>query len=170
MGTKLTSIAAIVLTLLALAGADTPSSIAKSPSWEKLKLLSGSWTGSANEGGKELPATVSFKLISDGSAIMSILGEGTPHEMVTMFHMDGNELLATHYCSAHNQPRMQAVATSDPSRIVFKFKDATNVGPNDGHMVQLAIVIDGPNHHLEEWTYEDQGKRQTSVFDFRRKN
>lgn len=170
METRLVSIASIVLTMLALAGADTPSSIAKSPSWEKLKLLSGVWIGTTKEGGKPQPATVSFKLISDGSAIMSTLEEGTPHEMVTMFHEDGNELLATHYCAAHNQPRMQAVANADPNRIVFKFKDGTNIGPNDGHMVQLAIVIDGSNHHLEEWTYEDHGKQETSVFDFRRKN
>lgn len=170
MEKRLISIAGIVMTLIALAGADTPSSIAKSPSWEKLKQLSGVWTGTTNEDGKQQPETVSFKLVSDGSAIMSTLAEGTPHEMVTMFHEDGNELLATHYCAAHNQPRMQAVANADTNRIVFKFKDGTNIGRNDGHMVQLAIVIDGPNHHLEEWTYQDNGKQETSVFDFRRKN
>jgi hypothetical protein len=170
METRPVSITAIVLTLFVWAGADTPSSITTSPSWEKLKLLTGAWTGTTTEDGKPRSTTVSFKVVSDGSAIMSTLGEGTPYEMVTMFHTDGKELLATHYCSAHNQPRMQAVASTDPNRIVFKFKDATNVGPNDGHMVQLAIVFDGQNHHLEEWTYEDKGKQETSLFDFRRKN
>ena len=170
MRTRLAWIAAMMLTCCVFAGAETPSTIANNPSWAKMKLLSGNWTGKTEEEGKTQPATVSFKLVSDGSVIMSTLGEATPYEMVTMFHMDGNELLATHYCSAHNQPRMREVTSSVPNRIVFKFKDATNVGPNDGHMVQLAIVLDGPNHHVEEWTYEDHGKQETSVFDFRRKN
>ena len=44
------------------------------------------------------------------------MNSGTPHEMITMFHMDQAELLATHYCSAHNQPRMRAVPSGQPAK------------------------------------------------------
>jgi len=97
------------------------------------------------------------------------LDEDTPHEMITMFHMDGNNLMATHYCAAHNQPRMVLMTGGDPKRLVFKFKDGTNIQPDAGHMQQVAFIFDGANHHIEEWTYIDKGKEDTTRFDFRRK-
>jgi hypothetical protein len=53
------------------------------------------WEGKTNEGGQE--RTTSFRLVSDGSVVMNVFAAGTPHEMITMFHMDGSDLLATHY-------------------------------------------------------------------------
>ncbi len=35
-----------------------------------------------------------------------------PENMITMFHMDGDRLLMTHYCGAGNQPRMKLVASN----------------------------------------------------------
>ena len=134
-----------------------------------MKSLVGSWDGTVNEGGTALKTNARFQLVSDGSALAAWLDEGSPHEMVTMFHMDGNQLMATHYCAAHNQPRLVLVNGGDPYHLVFKFKDGTNIQPNAGHMQQVAFVIDGPNHHIEEWTYLQNGKEDTTRFDFRRK-
>jgi hypothetical protein len=103
----------------------------------------------------------------DGSALMHWMDQGTSHEMVTMFHPDMDELLATHYCAAHNQPRMKLMSAT-PTRLVFEFKDGTNIGPHDGHMAGLAIDLIDANHHDEEWSYEQDGKRSTSVFHFAR--
>ena len=87
--------------------------------------------------------------------------------MVTMFHPDMDELLATHYCAAHNQPRMKLVSAT-PARLVFEFKDGTNIGPHDGHMVGVAIDLIDANHHDEEWSWEQDGKRSTTVFHYTR--
>ena len=58
---------------------------------------------------------------------------------------------------------------TDPNPLVFRFKAGTN-GPGDGHMEQLAIIFDAPDHHVEEWTYLDKGKElPASHFDFHRK-
>jgi hypothetical protein len=95
--------------------------------FEKLKSLVGEWEGSFKEGGQQIPATTSFRLVSDGSALMNVLGAGTPHEMVTMIHLDNGDLLATHYCAAHNQPRFRLVPSSEPNVVTFEFKDATNL-------------------------------------------
>jgi len=143
--------------------------VVDSPAYDKMKALVGSWEGPANGGGKQTPASARFQLISDGSAIAAWLAEGTPHEMVTMFHMDGNQLMATHYCSAHNQPRLVLVAGSDPNRLVFKFKDGTNIRPHTGHMQMVTFIFDGPDRHSEEWTYLANGKEDTMRFDFHRK-
>ncbi|MGC2112179.1 MAG: hypothetical protein WA655_21855 [Candidatus Korobacteraceae bacterium] len=166
--------AVIVLTVLLVAlgwAADEPkSAIAPNASFDKMKTLDGSWVGAMVDGGKEYPATARFAMISDGSALMQWLGEGTPYEMVTIFHMDGQNFMATHYCAAHNQPRMVAVPSSDPKRVLFKFKDGTNIGPHDGHMQEVAFIFDGPDHHVEEWTSIDEhGKLSTGRFEFKRK-
>ena len=138
--------------------------------FDKLKSLVGEWEGSFKEGEQQFPATTSFRLVSDGSALMNVLGAGTPHEMVTMIHMDNSDLLATHYCAAHNQPRFRLVPSSEPNVVTFEFKDATNLQSlTDPHMVGLKITFMDANHHYEEWTFLENGRKSSSRFDFRRK-
>jgi hypothetical protein len=165
----------IVLVTLALGSVvlladEQKSKIERSPGYDKMKTLVGSWEGTADEGNQKIPTNARFKMISDDSALMAWLNEGSKNdEMITMFHMDGSDLMATHYCAAHNQPRMVLISGGDQNRLVFKFKDGTNIQPDAGHMQQVAFVIDGPNHHIEEWTYLQNGKEDTTRFDFRRK-
>jgi len=154
---------------LLIAAEEKQSKVAPSPAYDKMKILVGSWEGTVSEGGQQLSTNARFQLISDGSAVAAWLDEGSPHEMVTMFHMDGDRLMATHYCAAHNQPRMVLVSGGDPNRLVFKFKDGTNIQSDAGHMQQVAFIFDGLNHHIEEWTYLQNGKEDTTRFDFKRK-
>ena len=142
-----------------------------SAAFDKLKSLAGEWEGTMNEGGKEIPSKTSFRVVSDGSALMNVLASGTPYEMVTMFHMDGSDLLATHYCAAHNQPRFRFVSASEPNVVSFEFKDATNLSsPSASHMVRIKFTLLDPNHHLEDWTSTENGQTNTGVFDFHRKH
>ena len=160
----------LLLAVVTAVAEEKKSAIAPNASFDKLKTLDGAWVGTVMEGGKEFPVNARFVMVSDGSALMAWINEGAPEEMVTIFHMDGSQLMATHYCAAHNQPRMIATAGGDPNRVVFKFKDGTNIGPHDGHMQEVAFVFEGPDRHIEEWTYlDDQGKLSTGKFEFRRK-
>ncbi len=164
--------AIVVFALVELAAAVSPAQQTSraSASFDKLKGLAGEWEGKANEGGREINSLASFRVVSDGSALMSILNSGTPDEMVTMFHLDGSDLLATHYCSAHNQPRFRMVASSEPNAVAFKFKDATNLSsPKSPHMVGIKITILDANHHYEDWTFLSGGQTATTRFDFHRK-
>jgi hypothetical protein len=138
--------------------------------FDKLKALAGEWEGTMTEGGQQMPATTSYRLASGGSALMNVLGAGSPYEMVTMIHLDNSDLLATHYCAAHNQPRFRMVPSSDPNVVTFDFKDATNLSsPTAKHMVGLKITIVDANHHYQDWTSLDKGQKTTGRFDFRRK-
>jgi len=74
---------------------------------------------------------------------MDWLNEGTAGEMITVFHMDGPDVMAMHYCAARNQPHQVAVPSSDPNRLVFNFSHRTNIGPNDTHMEQVAFSSTG---------------------------
>jgi len=139
-----------------------------SPEWDKLKALVGNWEGTAEMNGKPMPTRTSFKLISGGSVLMNTLAEGTPHEMVTMFHMDKKDLIATHYCAAQNQPRFKGTAGKEPNQVVFDFTDGTNIAPGEGHMQRLVVTMVDGDHHYEDWTFRDHGKDTTNRFDFHR--
>jgi YD repeat-containing protein len=140
------------------------SKITSTPQWEKIKSLAGEWEGYARDGEQKIPTRISVRITGDGSAVMHWMDAGTPHEMVTMFHMDQEELLATHYCSAHNQPRMRAVPSSNPTQIAFEFKDGTNIRPGDGYMRRLVVTFIDADHHNEEWGYDANGKIQAGTF------
>jgi len=140
------------------------SVITSTPQWEKIKTLVGEWEGYVTEGGKKITTQITVRMTGDGSAVMHWMGAGTPEEMVTMFHMDKTDLLATHYCAAHNQPRMRAVPSNDPTQVAFDFKDGTNIRPGDGFMRQLAITFVDADHHNETWGYDNNGKVDSVTF------
>ncbi len=166
---RTTKIILLLLGSAALLLAQTTSKVVPNPAFDKMETLVGAWKGTTDEGGKQMPSNARFQIISDGSALMGWLNERTNDEMVTMFHPDGADLMATHYCAVHNQPRMVLVRGGDPNRLVFKFKDGTNITRGAGHMNQLVFIFDKPNHHVEEWTYLEKGKEIAAHFDFHRK-
>ena len=135
-------------------------------SFEKLKALQGTWTGKNSQGD---PLQVIFRTTSAGSAVLSEI-EGK-EDMITMFHMDGNRLMMTHYCGAGNQPRMVAKASPDGKTFTFDFVDGTNlVPPTTGHMQHMVLTIVDENHHTEDWTFvQDNGKKLSEHFELQRK-
>src|SRR5512144_2816430 len=146
------------------------SVVADTPEWQKLRALVGEWEGVSEVDGKRMPITVEMRMTGDGSAVMHVMAKGTPYEMVTMFHQDGRRLLATHYCAAHNQPRMALVTPAVPNRLAFAFVDGTNIAPGDTHMKRLVMTIKDADHHDEAWTSATGGKETPPmVFSFTRK-
>ena len=135
-----------------------PKYMVQIPEWQTLSSLVGQWDGAVHLDGKAMQTHVEIRMTADGSAIMHTMDRDTPHEMVTMFHPDGKRLLATHYCSSHNQPRMAMVPAPGPNQVAFAFVDGTNIGPGEGHMSKLVITVRDADHHDETWTYWDKGK------------
>ena len=75
-------------------------------------------------------AAVTFKLTGAGSALVETQFPGMPHEMVSVYHLDGKELRMTHYCAAGNQPRVKLDrAKSTPDELIFVFDGGTNLDP-----------------------------------------
>ena len=161
--------ASTVVTLFALLVYASPGLPQSSPqqSFDVLKTLEGNWQGKDSLGH---PVKATFRLTGKGSALMSEYGEPDQNEdMISMFHVDGDRLLMTHYCSAGNQPRMNATASPDGKTITFDFVDATNLAsPRAGHMRRFVIKILSPKQHTEEWTYVENGKDDVVVADMRR--
>jgi hypothetical protein len=125
----------------------------------RLRALAGTWKGKANHGqGEATPAEVHFRLTGGGSALVETLFPGTPHEMVTVYHADGSDLVLTHYCAAGNQPRMR-LATPGAQELVFEFDGGSNLDATvDGHMHNVRIEIVDPDHLRTRWTFYQGGK------------
>jgi hypothetical protein len=134
---------------------------------EKLKSLAGDWDGKAPDG-KAVHA--SYKLVSGGSAVAETLAVAGEPDMLTVYHVNGGELMMTHYCSLGNQPRMKAeAAAGDVKAVSFHFVDGTNMaGPAAPHMQDLKITFDDANHITQEWAMKG-GPIDKVVFHLERK-
>jgi len=149
---------AALVGLFSAGGAFADSDAQKS--FQRLAGLEGNWTGKGSQG---QTVDVSFRMTAGGSALMSEIHGHGPENMITMFHMDGDRLLMTHYCGAGNQPRMKVVS-ADAKSVSFEFVDGTNIKPGDGHMQRVTFTQPDATHHTEEWTFLDHGKEVKEVF------
>ena len=150
----------VLCSSFALAGSDA------SKTFDALKSLEGNWSGKNSQG---QPIEVSFRSTAGGSALMSEIHGRGPENMITMFHMDNDRLMMTHYCGAGNQPRMRATMAPDGKSVAFDFIDATNLAtPDAGHMQHVVFSMPDADHHTEEWTFLDHGKEMKEVFALQR--
>jgi hypothetical protein len=113
----------------------------KHAGFEQLKRLVGEWIGKG-ESNDGPPVHVVYRLTAGGSAVVETLFPGTDHEMVSVIHRDGGDLLLTHYCHLGNQPHLKAAGTGAGKKIEFKFVRATNLkSPNDLHMHEVSYAF-----------------------------
>ncbi len=128
--------------------------------FDTLRSLEGDWSGTADHGGGQTsPVDTTFHVTGNGSTVQETLFKGSPHEMMSMYSLDGDHLVHTHYCSAGNQPRMVAETTGDRSTIAFDFKDATGMkSMEDMHMHNMRIVVKDQDHIEEWWQGWENGK------------
>ena len=118
--------------------------------FEKLATLVGQWSGKSSEG---MVTKATYRLVADGSVVEEVMShEGA--DMVTMFYADNGQLMLTHYCAAHNQPRMRAGTFREgDNQLTFKFLDATNLPDNKAmHMHDLTFTFKDADHFQQEWT------------------
>lgn len=134
--------------------------------FKQLTSLVGDWVG-VYEG---TPIKVQYTLTADGSALMLVEQPGDPDAMITMFTVDGDHVVATHYCSAHNQPRMTTIGPGDLAHgVVFSLMGVTGLKtPDDWHNTGLTVRRD-ENQLIHQWTYQYNGRIGTRVFRFERK-
>jgi len=112
--------------------ADGPAAVVydANSAFEFLKTLAGDWersNGDHQHGSSS--RAVTFKVTAAGSSVMETIYPGDPNEMITMYHMDGDDLLLTHYCALQNAPVMRFEKTGKPGEIRFAFFGGTNFDP-----------------------------------------
>lgn len=137
--------------------------------FEKMKSLVGKWQGTMGDGSESIKASVEYKLTGSGTALVETLGPGSPFEMVSVYHLDGSDLVMTHYCGAGNQPTMKFKPGKSDSSLFFDFVKGSNMKPTDMHMHSLTVSFAGPDHITAMWvSYRDGKPSDKAAFDFHR--
>jgi hypothetical protein len=128
--------------------------------WDTMKKLAGEWEGETTSEPQPMKASVIFRVTSAGHTVMEQLMPGTEHEMVTMYYLDGPDLVMTHYCAAGNQPHLALDhEVSKPDDVTFKFVSGTNMDPKvDGHIHGVHFKLVDANTLQAEWTGFKDGK------------
>ena len=154
-------IANLLLAAVALHAAPAKSERANdAAAFARLKTLAGEWEADTAMG----KAHVSYEVIAGGTALVEKETAEKMPAMLTVYHLDGDRLLLTHYCMAGNQPRMQAKAFNPESgELHFQFLDATNLtDPGAGHMHNATFRLVDNNHLTTEWEFYENGQKKFS--------
>jgi len=133
-------------------------------SFDEMKTIAGAWQGRVTADPPQLgmdnkPMQVSLHVTSRGHAIVHEMREADKPDdpshydhPVTMFYVDNDRLLLTHYCDAGNRPRMAGKLSPDGKQVEFNFLDVAG-STKYGHMQHALFTVIDANHHTEDWTY-----------------
>ena len=131
-----------------------------------LKGMAGTWRGTPEGDGPEAEAEAEaagevvheIEVSAAGTVVMETMAPGTEHEMINMYHLDGDDLVLTHYCAGGNQPTMKMVAAKG-NEMHFDFTGGTNLDPAvDPHIHAAQIVLVDGDTIESNWTSYAGGK------------
>jgi hypothetical protein len=132
-----------------------------------LQRIAGNWQASVGTRGAII--RLNLRAISNDSAVVETFTTPTGRETLTIFHLDGNRLLATHYCAQGNQPRLALDSNSKSTEMTFRFVDATNLkSQSDAHLVRLVLKIKDDDHFEKTEVYSERGDEEVTIYQFTR--
>ncbi|MDH3628921.1 MAG: hypothetical protein OEV00_00705 [Acidobacteriota bacterium] len=107
--------------------------------FEFLKSLAGQWTAD----GEHLSGAFEFSITAGGHAVQEREMIGTPMEMMTVYHMQGEDLVATHYCMVGNQPRLLASELKNTNHLEFECdgKPGNTKSHDEGHIHSWTMTL-----------------------------
>jgi hypothetical protein len=149
--------------------------IAAKEAFAKLKTLKGAWDCKSemkhHDETLKSESRVIYKLTGAGSALVETDFPDTGHEMVSVYHLDGDDLRMTHYCAAQNQPRFKLDREhSTLDKLVFVFDGGSNLNPDkDAYICGLTMNFEKDGRVVCNWDSKHEGKDAgTTVFQLSR--
>lgn len=131
-------------------------------SFEKLKSLRGQWK---TENSSAESFKITFEMIANESVLVETWYYDSKKHSLTLYHLDGEDVLATHYCPQGNQPRMRLTKGSSIDVMSFKYQDATNlVSINNSHQHALTFTFKNDKKINRSEVYmSKEGKDESSL-------
>lgn len=145
----------VLLAGMPMLAADAKNTEGASAAFAHLKKLVGTWEADTKMG----KARSTYELTAGGTVLVEREEIGGKHAMMTMFSVDGDRVVLTHYCMAGNQPRMAAKGVGADGEISFRFLDATGMkSDKDGHMRNAVLKLVDNDHLDANWQFFQDGK------------
>ena len=89
---------------------------------------------------------------------------------ITVFYLEDDNVLGTHYCDADTRSRLKAAPPSDPNALVFGFVDVTGK-TQSGYVQDITFKPVAPDHHIEQLTFVMPNKQvMHAQFDLQKVN
>lgn len=127
--------------------------------FKQLSGLVGDWSGKS-PGGRE--NKVNYRLTAGGTVLVETWTLSSGRESMTLYHIDGETLMATHYCPQGNQPRL--VLMPDDEKLNFAFLDGTNLHvPGKSHQYRFWLKINDKDHFQRNEIYVENNAPIESV-------
>jgi hypothetical protein len=148
---------------------------ANNNTFNSIKTLVGDWEGTFQWIGTARKGRMNAKyyLTGSGSAVVEdLISDGKSPNMTTVYHLNGTELRATHFCGAGNQPRLKATSTNQNlDSVKFEMIDITNLAkPEAGHVKDLELRLTDPNQLTILFTFVASGKETVEEINLTRKS
>ena len=139
-----------------------------------METLPGRWAGRYADGSFDNPTSewrptrVDYYLTAGDTAIVEnyLSRDESSVGMTTVYHLDNNDIRATHFCGARNHPRMITRGFDPESRtIAFGFVDVANLKtPDHYHSREIELtLVDEDNIRVTFFGLED-GQSNARVF------
>jgi hypothetical protein len=128
---------------------------------DRLKALEGDWSGKFGDGNE---INVTYTTISGGNAVMETFRLGAGSDMRSIYHMNGDKLMMTHYCESGNQPRLQG-AVSESKDLTLSFLDITNLNAEpkmSSYLYRVVFHFGDADQFSQDITWMIQGKESTN--------
>jgi hypothetical protein len=123
--------------------------------FERLKTLVGEWRGTSAKG---RTFGITYRLSAGDTVLVETWALASGRESLTLYHLDGDDLVATHYCPIGNQPRMKLKRWSGGDVLDFAFVSATNLpDPNVAHQDSFRLELIDAAHIARSETYLENG-------------
>lgn len=124
--------------------------------FDHLKTLEGNWKSTSSK------TTIDFMPIANGTSIVETWTMSPTRRSMTVYTMDKDRILATHYCPQGNAPRLQLSGDGGDGTYRFRFLDGANLHVSDGsHNHAFSVLINDPNTFVKKEIYIANG----SIYD-----
>ncbi len=121
--------------------------------FKKLSGLAGNWIGKSGSGREH---RVNYRLTAGDTVLVETWSLSSGRESMTLYHLDGESLIATHYCPQGNQPRL--VLMPGDGAMHFAFLDGTNLQvPGKSHQFSFWLKINDSGHFQRNEVYVENG-------------
>lgn len=144
--TAIAGLAAVGLSAGALVDDSSPSEAARQ--FAQIAGWEGRWTVAETDA-----LEIVFEQTARGTTMIERWETTAGLHSMTVYHLDGDAIVATHYCPQGNQPRLESVSGED-GRVAFGFRDVTGLDEGESHTqsVEFSVLTDGSLKRTEVYT------------------